>query len=204
MRNLNVFFLTFLVATQSYADSLPASTTAATSSGLSSVTLNDYLTLIALLLGPTIGVVITIWYQRRQEKRRAELWILGSLVSNRHQIFGSENVKAMNTIDVVFAHNAKVREAWGDFVDAARNQNVDATFRLKAYNALVDAMCATLGYGESMRYVDLERVVFDPGVLRAQTIEQGFLELIRIATAAIATETGKKALPMDEKPKSDS
>lgn len=101
----------------------------------------------------------------------------------------------MNTIDLVFANNKDVRDAWENFVNVVRDANASEEKRKKVYNAMVDTMCASLGYGDSMRYLDLERVIDDPSVLRAMNLEEGFLELIRMAKTYVVNEVTKTTLP---------
>ena len=152
---------------------------------------SDWLNVIALIVGPTIGVVITIVYQRIQEKKRNKLWVLGSLIANRHQILHSDNVKALNTIDLVFARNRAVRSAWANFVTTMRDTSSNDQERIKIYNALIDAMCGALGYSNEMRYLDFERVIYDPASTKSKALEEEFLSILRAGKLYIESEMRK-------------
>lgn len=143
-----------------------------------SLTLNDILTIAALVIGPTIGVFVTIVYQRLQDKKKQKLWVMATLVSNRHMILSADNIKALNSIDYIFAKNQNIRSEWAKFVEVMRNAAATDQDRIKQYNSLIDKICESLGYGSAMRYLDIDRVIYDPSASTVKTIENGIVELI--------------------------
>ncbi len=74
----------------------------------------DFIMIIAVLIGPIIAVLITIWAQSRSEKRAAKLNLFIALVAERRQLttISPTLAKALNTIDVVFADSPKVTALW--------------------------------------------------------------------------------------------
>jgi hypothetical protein len=68
---------------------------------------------VAVLLGPLVGVVTQLIAQRVKEKRDQKLWVFSNLMSLRGQALAPEFVRSLNYIDVVFHENEVVRQRWG-------------------------------------------------------------------------------------------
>jgi hypothetical protein len=69
---------------------------------------NIVATVIAVLAAPVIALWIGGKLQARASARQQQLQVLGILLSLRHQPLSPEIFKALNSIDAVFADNAKV------------------------------------------------------------------------------------------------
>jgi hypothetical protein len=68
----------------------------------------DWLTLLALLLGPVLAVVVSLWRERRQEKHR----LFQTLLVTRGSWLSVEHVRALNSISVVFFKYQGIQDRW--------------------------------------------------------------------------------------------
>lgn len=73
----------------------------------------DIISVIAILVGPVTAVCITLWWQRRKEKRDKQLVLFTTLMAHRRASPPTyEWVNALNLIDVVFADHPKIVALW--------------------------------------------------------------------------------------------
>ena len=74
--------------------------------------------IIAVAIIPIIVWVLGIKYQNRKAKKDAQLRVFLTLMADRKSTpITKEWVDALNTIDVVFQENKKVRHAWREYLD---------------------------------------------------------------------------------------
>lgn len=76
------------------------------------LTVNELVTIIALILGPVLAVLTQLLWQHYRQKRDQKLWVFGQLMSLRAVQVAPDFVKALNFIDVVFYKNQEVRAKW--------------------------------------------------------------------------------------------
>jgi len=69
----------------------------------------EWITIIALIVGPIAAVLTQLWFQKRRTIREQKLWVYGALISNRATWIAQDFVRAMNYVDVIFYKNAAVR-----------------------------------------------------------------------------------------------
>ena len=82
------------------------------------MTLNEKFTITAIIIGPVISVIITIWYQSRETKRTAQLNLYMDLISFREYTpIPWQFFVALNRIDVVFHENKSICKAWHEYFD---------------------------------------------------------------------------------------
>lgn len=75
--------------------------------------IQTWITGLAIFLGPLVGVLFTLWFQSRKERRDAKFRLFMVLMSERKTWFVSKDIaQALNQIDVVFADNQKVKSLW--------------------------------------------------------------------------------------------
>ena len=73
--------------------------------------------IIAVAIIPIIVWVLGIKYQNRKAKKDAQLRVFLTLMADRKSTpITKEWVDALNTIDVVFQENKKVRHAWREYL----------------------------------------------------------------------------------------
>jgi len=70
--------------------------------------LETWLTLIAILLGPLIGVLAAHVVQRLSEKRKDKYYVFETLITFRRQTVTLEFCKAVNIVPVLYQSHAKV------------------------------------------------------------------------------------------------
>ena len=103
--------------------------------------------IIAVAIIPIIVWVLGIKYQNRKAKKDAQLRVFLTLMADRKSTpITKEWVDALNTIDVVFQENKKVRHAWREYLDSLneKSPHFDSSnsFRLD----LLSEMAVSLGY----------------------------------------------------------
>ncbi|MDO8459310.1 MAG: hypothetical protein Q7T07_20600 [Burkholderiaceae bacterium] len=75
--------------------------------------IQTWITGLAILLGPLAGVLFTLWFQGRKEKRDAKERLFLVLMSERKNHLISKDVtKALNQMDVVFADKPHIKALW--------------------------------------------------------------------------------------------
>ena len=80
--------------------------------------------IIAVAIIPIIVWVLGIKYQDRRTKKDAQLNLFLTLMANRKSNpITKEWIDALNTIDVVFQDNIKVRHAWREYLDSLNNKS---------------------------------------------------------------------------------
>ena len=136
------------------------------------MTINDYLTLAALIIIPIVAVVIAQWLQNRSEKRKDKVQIFKTLMPSRIYGWTPDSVNALNVIDIVYSDDKKVREAWKDLNDKYRVTNPDQQHLKKIENAqykLLEAMANSLGYKDKITWETIQNPYMPVGM--AQQIE---------------------------------
>lgn len=166
--------------------------------------LTNALMLLAVLLGPLVGVQTQKWIERRQERRGRKLLIFKTLMATRAARLSAEHVQALNMIDVEFhdkrGKDKNVVQAWNVYRDHLGSLSSNADNSLIAAWAdrngelltdLLDAMSKTLGY-DLDKVHQIKRGTYLPvahGQLEDefQALRRGLIELLE----------GKRRLPMD-------
>ena len=136
------------------------------------MTINDYLTLAALIIIPIVAVVIAQWLQNRSEKRKDKMHIFKTLMTSRIYGWTPDSVNALNIIDIVYSDDKKVRAAWKDLNDKYRVTNPDQQHLKKIENAqykLLEAMANSLGYKDKITWETIQNPYMPVGM--AQQIE---------------------------------
>lgn len=130
--------------------------------------------IVSVAAVPFIVWYIGVKYQDRKTKKEAQLRLFLTLMANRQKNPISENwVDALNSIDVVFQDNKKVRAAWKEYLDSLNqksshfeNQNL---FKLD----LLSEMAESLGY-KQLRQTEIDRF-YSPVYFGSQQTRQELL-----------------------------
>jgi Family of unknown function (DUF6680) len=118
------------------------------------------LTLIALLLGPTIAVCITLWWQDRKERRDAKLRLFTTLMVHRKFLTPTYDwVNALNLIDVVFADNDNVVKLWHELYTLYQTSNTTAETLNHKYIDLLSAMAKVLHF-RKLQQTDIDKFYY--------------------------------------------
>lgn len=123
--------------------------------------LQAWLTGIAIILGPLAGVVFTLWFQARKEKRDAKLSLFLALLAERKSPFVSQQVaQALNKIDVVFASSKAVKDRWHEYY--ALLHQAPGQPRNHKWLELLAAMASDLGF-KNLSQIDLDKFYVPQG-----------------------------------------
>jgi hypothetical protein len=129
----------------------------------------DILNLIAIIVIPIAAVLIGQWLQSRAEKRKDKMQIFKTLMTSRIYGWTQESVYCMNIIDIVFADDKKVRDAWKDLYDKYCVQNPDETQLRKIQNAqykLLETMAKSLGYKDKVTWETIQNPYVPNGLMQ--------------------------------------
>ena len=131
--------------------------------------LAEILNLIAIIIIPIIAVLIGQWLQTRSEKRKDKMHIFKTLMTSRVYGWTQESVHCLNIIDIVFADDKKVRNAWKDLYDKYCVQNPDESQLKKIETAqykLLETMAVSLGYKDKVTWETIQNPYIPKGMLR--------------------------------------
>ena len=129
----------------------------------------DILNLIAIIVIPIVAVLIGQWLQNRAEKRKDKMQIFKTLMTSRIYGWTQESVYCMNIIDIVFADDEKIRNAWKDLYDKYCVKNPDETQLKKIQNAqykLLEIMAQSLGYKDKVTWETIQNPYVPDGMIR--------------------------------------
>lgn len=114
------------------------------------------------------------------EKRRLKLYVFTTLMQERAAYYSVEAVRAFNSIDIVFADNQAVRDAWAEFFAAMdSNAKVPQHAQLEKFRHLLSLMAKDLGLSSTLRPDDLNRVYY-PQALAEQMHVQALSRMVAL------------------------
>lgn len=129
--------------------------------------LKDILNLIAIFIIPVVAVIVGQHLQNRAEIRKDKMRIFKSLMTSRIYGWTQESVHCLNIIDIVFADDKKVRDAWKDLYDKYCVENPDETQIKKIQNAqckLLETMANSLGYKDKVTWETIQNPYIPKGM----------------------------------------
>ncbi|PKO43722.1 MAG: hypothetical protein CVU30_06820 [Betaproteobacteria bacterium HGW-Betaproteobacteria-3] len=111
--------------------------------------LQAWITAIAIFLGPLAGVLFTLWFQRRKDRRDAQQRLFLTLMAHRRSNPPTYDwVNSLNLIDVVFANHRTVVDLWHQYYDLLAQEPVNWHLAESKYLDLLAAMGGVLGYSK--------------------------------------------------------
>jgi len=151
-------------------------------------TIMSFLNIIAVVLIPIVSVCIGQYLQNKEVKRKDKLEIFKTLMANRI-IWTPESVRAMNTIDIVFSKDKKVREAWKEYYSALCIPNpneIQVKQIQQAQIKLLEAMAVSLGYKDKITWETIQNPYMPQGMVdsmgQQQVIQNGQVEMAKAAS----------------------
>lgn len=98
-----------------------------------------------------------IKYQDRKSKKQAQLDLFLTLMANRKKDpISREWVDALNSIDVVFQENQKVRAAWREYLDSLNQKSAHFDNSNSYKLDLLSEMAESLGY-KQLKQTEIDR-----------------------------------------------
>lgn len=120
-----------------------------------------WITGLAIFLGPITGVIFTIWFQRKKDKKAAKEALFLSLMSERKGLKISPNMaNALNTIDVVYYDSPKVKALWHKYYNLLAQPAGEE--RVHTWLELLSAMSQELHYSK-LSQIDLDKFYIPQG-----------------------------------------
>lgn len=115
---------------------------------------------LAITLGPVTAVVITLCYQRRKEKRDAQMRLFITLMAYRKSYpISYEWAQSLNLIDTVFSTVPKVVERWRQFYSFLQRQNPSQTELADQHHKYLELMSEMAKYLDfpNLQQTDIDR-----------------------------------------------
>lgn len=132
------------------------------------------ITALAILLGPLFGVIFTLWFQSRKEKKDAKLQLFLTLISERKANVSTQVAQALNKIDVIFSESEKIKNLWHECYTLLHQPPGEP--RAHKWLELLKAMSEELHYSH-LSQLDLDKFYIPQGhidddELRRKTFQQ--------------------------------
>jgi len=151
----------------------------------------EVITIVALVTGPVLAVLISLWAQKRSAIRGQRLWVFQTLMACRMDAFNPERIKALGMIDVIFHNAGEVRARWKEYYEAlgdpahSGSTLEDAIYWRKKQNNMLAAMAQNLGFGKNIGMEEIERAYAPKQFsINAQTSAEMQAELLRVLKAS--------------------
>lgn len=152
----------------------------------------DYATIFALIAGPISAVIITLWYQKRSEKRSAKERLFAVLMAHRRSNPPTiEWANALNLIDVVFEDHPVVVTKWRELYDLLNHPAAQINWGQVGHVRieLLSEIALALGY-RRLQQTDIDRFYMPQGHADQATMQAELQnEFLRVLKA---TQTAKK------------
>lgn len=161
----------------------------------------DWLTVLAILIGPVFALSTQRLLDRIREKKNRRAAIYLTLMSLRATPLHPDHVKALNTLDTVFSgrgpRDQKVRKAWENALTHVNTRREGTDIEKTAWdNRLIDlrvdlyqAVGRAVGYDHSVEYI--KGHIYMPMYYSDAEVDQ---IKIRAGLAKILTEDGLKVI----------
>lgn len=106
-----------------------------------------WVTGFAIFLGPLAGVLFTLWFQSRKDKKDQKQRLFLILMAHRKSNPPTfDLVNGLNLIDVVFAEHRRAVELWHEYYDLLCHDPVNWQLAEPKYLDLLAEMAKILGY----------------------------------------------------------
>jgi hypothetical protein len=163
-----------------------------------SISLENWLTILAILLSPLVALLIQKWLEDRRARQGRKIHIFRELMANRASRLAPAYVQALNGIEVEFYGEKPVIDAWRllneHLYSNAAPEDTSMTHWNNTQTDLLNDLLAKMGkaLGYDFATATLKRSTYYP--TGWGTIENEQHELRK---AAIAVFTGKKPLKVE-------
>src|SRR6185295_6479127 len=92
------------------------------------ITISDWLTILAILIGPLVAVQLTRYLDNKKEVRERKLSVFKTLMATRAYNLSWDHVVALNRIDLEFdkrkPKERAVIDAWKAYLDLLGDKNI--------------------------------------------------------------------------------
>ena len=130
--------------------------------------------IVSVAIVPFIVWFIGVKHQDRKSKKEAQMRLFLILMANRQKNpISQEWVDALNTIDVVFQDNKRVRNAWRDYLDSLNQKSAHFDNQNSYKLDLLSEMAEALGY-QQLKQTEIDRF-YSPMYFSSQQSRQEIL-----------------------------
>ena len=159
----------------------------------------EFLTILAILIGPTVGVLITIWTNNKKEKNHQRMNLFLTLLAYRKDYpFPIDFVNALNTIDVVYHGNNDVIKCWKSLFESFYIVPYDIKLMQRRLLDLLDSMAKSLGYN------DIKQTDFDSFYeQKSQTAKKAFDKTFSKEILRVLKNSQSFGIPIQENQNSE-
>lgn len=129
----------------------------------------EILNLIAIITIPIVAVLVGQWLQNRSEKRKDKMQIFKTLMTARIYGWTVDSVHALNIIDIVFAEDEKVRNAWKNLYEKYCVENPTQTQLEQIKTAqykLLEEISNSLGYKDKITWENIQNPYIPNGLVQ--------------------------------------
>lgn len=137
--------------------------------------------IVSALASGILATIITLFWQSYIQKKRTENDIFRVLMSYRFRIVEFENVKAINSIQVIFSKNKAIQQAWKNFMEKANKIPPDDQGVQDAYIKLLEVIGQACGYRE-IKWDEI-KTIYCPIALSNEILENEQLREINLQRA---------------------
>lgn len=164
------------------------------------MSLTDFLTIVAIVVGPIAAVQIQKRLEQRREDRARKLWIFKTLMATRASTVSVEHVQALNGIDLEFQGDdyQEVRTAWRTYLDHLNSFPKDDEKRQPVWSEKSVELLARvlIAMGQSLGY-EFDEVHIKKGIYFPQAHGDMDLEIRAIRRGLAQVLFGDRALKME-------
>ena len=148
---------------------------------------NAILVIVTALISGLLATLVTIWWQRKNNKYNHKLQIFETMMSHRYMIHAEESVKAINSVDVVFYEDDGVRKALAAFMnEASKKPDFNPQIGDK-HLKLLEEMAKSLKL-KNIHWDDIKQSYYPNGLAQKNQDE----EVLRKVQLQNAIETAKR------------
>jgi hypothetical protein len=123
--------------------------------------LQTWITGLAIFVGPLFGVLFTLWFQSRKDRKDAQQRLFTMMLANRKFVtITPDMARSLNTIDVVFADHKAVRDLWSRYYSLLSQPPGEE--RGHVWLELLGEMAKVLGY-RNVTAVHLDKYYYPQG-----------------------------------------
>ena len=115
----------------------------------------DIVPIVAILASPVIAVLITLYVERRRQRRRDKMELFKTLMTQRGVVMSYAWVNAINSIPIVFSDTKSVIDALGCFMRAVSTVPFNNEEFENKKVKLLESMSTSLGYAKNIDWEQL-------------------------------------------------
>lgn len=142
--------------------------------------MNEWISIIAVLMSPLIAVCVTMWLEKRRQKRKDKLELFQVMMTQRGIAESYLWVNALNSMHIIFSDDKEVLSALNVFLDTTNVKNPEDMNIINFENKkikLLEVMAKSLGYSKNINWEQIK----SPYIPRWMEQEQAFNSIMKEA-----------------------